>query len=489
VLLTLDISLIAPVLPTSSRELFDRLDLAMAAVSTVRLSKLLSDAAAETQRLPRLPVEPLVIALRPEASPRTNAGVFSLGVRVCAPQAPLAADVVFKPLSRVAVPGREAAWELGLAASYPVSDPEDLAVAIDCVARHTQPNVRFVSGGLCLSELEPRVSLDVSNRCVFIKATVPEFARSSECTVVLSAIVLGEGTNPILLPPLPVRAGIHAPLVLPDATHKSVFTPVVSADGIIHAPHCARQRIGIYDSDGTLLRSLDRAANGLPPNVATLAIYDDGCSPGLLIAGGDVGSKDRNVIAFDLVTFTKMWAAPVQFNHCLGMAALPEHGIVVASSFYEGTVRALSAADGSVLSALDLRSPVFVASYPSTASIYVDSADKVHRLQWDTSSRSLSLTPSVLLVPHAQRVSWRPLAVMPPSESTRGKIFLVVAVYNNPELSIFELPSERLACTHTLEGMQVVGLAADPCGTALVVCDAFSKAVHALPWPLPGMAM
>jgi hypothetical protein len=33
----------------------------------------------------------------------------------------------------------------------------------------------------------------------------------------------------------------------------------------------------------------------------------------------------------------------------------------------------------------------------------------------------------------------------------------------------------------------VVGVAADPSGTALAVCDRASEAVHVLPWPLPGM--
>jgi hypothetical protein len=47
----------------------------------------------------------------------------------------------------------------------------------------------------------------------------------------------------------------------------------------------------------------------------------------------------------------------------------------------------------------------------------------------------------------------------------------------------------RLIHTHTLEGMQVMGLASDPSagGTTLAVCDFVSKAVHVLPWPLPGM--
>jgi hypothetical protein len=52
---------------------------------------------------------------------------------------------------------------------------------------------------------------------------------------------------------------------------------------------------------------------------------------------------------------------------------------------------------------------------------------------------------------------------------------------------VLSLPDRRLVHTHTLEGMVVTGLAADPSGTALAVCDAASKAIHVLPWPLPGM--
>jgi hypothetical protein len=52
---------------------------------------------------------------------------------------------------------------------------------------------------------------------------------------------------------------------------------------------------------------------------------------------------------------------------------------------------------------------------------------------------------------------------------------------------VLSLPDRRLVHTHELKGMGVMGLAADPSGTALAVCDAASKAIHVLPWPLPGM--
>jgi hypothetical protein len=54
---------------------------------------------------------------------------------------------------------------------------------------------------------------------------------------------------------------------------------------------------------------------------------------------------------------------------------------------------------------------------------------------------------------------------------------------------VLSLPDRRLVQTYKLEGMKVMGLAADPSGTALAVCDAASKAIHVLPWPLFGMSL
>ncbi len=82
--------------------------------------------------------------------------------------------------------------------------------------------------------------------------------------------------------------------------------------------------------------------------------------------------------------------------------------------------------------------------------------------------------------------NYRPLAMIPPSPGLRTS-YLIVGTYGSPTLNILSLPDRRLVHTHTLEGMQITGLAADPSGIALAVCDFRSKAVHVLPWPLPGM--
>ena len=74
---------------------------------------------------------------------------------------------------------------------------------------------------------------------------------------------------------------------------------------------------------------------------------------------------------------------------------------------------------------------------------------------------------------------------MPPAPGLRT-LYLIVGTCDTPTLRVLSLPDRRLVHTHTLEGMKVRGLAADPSGTALAVCDNKSEAVHVLPWPLPG---
>jgi hypothetical protein len=80
----------------------------------------------------------------------------------------------------------------------------------------------------------------------------------------------------------------------------------------------------------------------------------------------------------------------------------------------------------------------------------------------------------------------RPLAVMPPAPGQRTS-YLIIGTLGSSKLRMLSLSDRHLVHTHTLEGLEVVGLAADPSGTALAVCDYKSKAVHVLPWPLPGM--
>ena len=85
-----------------------------------------------------------------------------------------------------------------------------------------------------------------------------------------------------------------------------------------------------------------------------------------------------------------------------------------------------------------------------------------------------------------QKSESRPLTVIPPAPC-KAVSYLVVGTGESSELLVLSLPSLALVHTHRLEGMKVLGLAADPWGGALAVCDAASQFLHVLTWPLPGM--
>jgi len=78
------------------------------------------------------------------------------------------------------------------------------------------------------------------------------------------------------------------------------------------------------------------------------------------------------------------------------------------------------------------------------------------------------------------------LAVMPAPPGKRTA-HLIVGTHGTSELRVLSLPSLALVHTHTLEGMKLRGLAADPWGAVLAVCDGVSSSVHVMAWPLPGM--
>ena len=80
----------------------------------------------------------------------------------------------------------------------------------------------------------------------------------------------------------------------------------------------------------------------------------------------------------------------------------------------------------------------------------------------------------------------RLLAVMPPACGKRVS-YLLVGNAMDYELLVLSLPVLAIVHTHSLEGMEVMGIAADPWGGALAVCDNASQSVHILAWPLPGM--
>jgi hypothetical protein len=121
---------------------------------------------------------------------------------------------------------------------------------------------------------------------------------------------------------------------------------------------------------------------------------------------------------------------------------------------------------------------------PMTGTVYVSTSDIPANLSawtWD----GAALLPTELwvadIIPKLGGHHNLPLAIV--------GAHLVVGVAGSSTLHVLSLSERRLVLTHTLEGMQVTGLAGDPCGAALAVCDATSRAVQVIPWPLPGLSV
>jgi hypothetical protein len=142
-------------------------------------------------------------------------------------------------------------------------------------------------------------------------------------------------------------------------------------------------------------------------------------------------------------------------------------------------------ADGAFVSETHAARAVFLAAdtHSKVAVVFACTHCSVSAFRWD--GGALVPDGDALEAAGAESCN-RPLAVMPPGPGQRTS-YLVVGTCDESNLRIIALPYRRLVHTHTLEGMEVVGLAADPSGTALAVWSTRTQSVHTLPWPLPGM--
>ena len=112
----------------------------------------------------------------------------------------------------------------------------------------------------------------------------------------------------------------------------------------------------------------------------------------------------------------------------------------------------------------------------------------MHRWQCATDGAEIVISSGIPVAAAGTKQKGRLLAVVPPAPGKRAA-HLVVGTIASSELLVLSLPGLALVHTHSLDGMQVVGLAADPWGGALAVCDAVSDVIHVLAWPLSGMPL
>ena len=200
--------------------------------------------------------------------------------------------------------------------------------------------------------------------------------------------------------------------------------------------------------------------------------------------------ESSRLVAVDATTHAVRWVTDAgALGLCLGVAVSTAKGVVVANDWDARSLLVHRLTDGLRLHSIAApRIGSYMATDPVTEAMYsggfCDGICSVLSWRWAADGSGLQCDGPVAAAGTA--VVSRPLAVMPPAP---GKLtsYLIVGVRDAHQLRVLSLPGLALVHEHTLKGMHVVGLAADPWGGALAVCDAASRTAHVLAWPLPGM--
>ena len=181
----------------------------------------------------------------------------------------------------------------------------------------------------------------------------------------------------------------------------------------------------------------------------------------------------------------------------LGAAILAKPGVAVftleprgEALDDQGILEVRSLSDGARLSRV--RAPgigLYMAADPVSSVVYVGDAVApcgVRAFKWNDRVGSLELVGTIAAITPVDNC--RPLAVMPPAPGSCTSHLVVGCIWSS-HLVVLALPGHTVVRTFSVAPLKVTGLAADPTGTALVICgihlDARSeRIVQVVPWPL-----
>lgn len=316
----------------------------------------------------------------------------------------------------------------------------------------------------------------LGRRTVSAFVHIPASARASDL-VVGSQITLA-GSPLACAQPLSCRVfqGVATPQRHSDIGEPYWRAPSFSRWGVLYVPQMQCDVLPRFGPDGAPLAPISLAASGGSSSCVAAAVADDA---GLLLIGEEI--PDGRLSALDLDSGELRWAAP-DFKECCGVAVLPDHGVAIASSYKQNSLHVHRLTDGVRVASQSVDYPMQVAADLATGTVYVStSCNTVSAYCW----RDGALDRVDFVDPALGELRF--VAVVPAAGAGVISGHLVVGKRNSGNLLVFALPGGDLIHEHYLANIYVMGLAGDPGGAALAVCDARGRVVEVLSWPLPGM--
>ena len=456
------------------------------------LSTRLDGMETQLQALPTAVVEPPFVGLVMDV-PALLSSIASFG-HIIAPLAITADDIRVDSAPSCVLPGDSLRLKLSLGVRHASQSTEELQVSLGRLAGCTLIESTLEGPGVEPQHLLATLSVGTTQRCLVVSLEVPSSAARALRIVIGPLSVAGQ---PVSAPPLvlQVRRGVNPPLLLKYDSRSWPTTPCISSgDGSIYCPPGQDSEVTVFDADGITLPGLPVASLGLT-KFTWYSAFSQGDAPSLLLADSTISNATpclSRLVAIDPASRTVRWTTPSEsFNGiCMGIAVLPSLGVVVARR--GGFLSAHRLSDGSRVGTLgDPSETYFIAADPVTGALFGgDHTPGGMRsvCAWSCASEGAGILITLCgpVAAAGTRQGVRTLAVVPPAPG-KAISHLVVGTHCTSELLVLTLPGLALVHTHALEGMRVSGLAADPWGQAIAVCDIYSKMLHVLAWPLPGM--
>lgn len=420
--------------------------------------------------------------------PSMRAGVAIMG-RIIAPRAITAADLTLgsaPPFARA-----DSTLQLSLhfqTASLSSQYTGELEVSLGAAAAATHVAAWLEAPGAAVIPLRTAVSVDSPGRRVAIAVVIPNAIAAESWVRVGSVTISGQPVSSGALS-IPLRRDMRTPLRLHWISQfDSPSSVCISTAGQLFIPQSGSSGVLAFDADGAPLPDLPVAGIRLSRETCWTA-FAGGAQPSLLLADA-IGASSR-LVAIDPTSRAVRWATVPGvfrgFRGCEGLAALPDSGTVAVASTKALFAHRLS--DGERVGSLSVpRLHGTLAADSTAGAIFGNVAADggkfaIGRFSWAPGS---GLRAEGIVAVAGVGKFLRPLTVVPPSPGKRAS-HLVIGATNKPELLVLVLPGLTLTHVHVLDGMRVLGLASDPWGGTLAVCDGPSKAVHILAWPLRGM--